>query len=65
MPLYARAGIHEAWLCDLTTRRVDVHRDVTAGRYASVRALTATQRLAVTAFPDIALTVADLLGPAG
>ena len=65
MPLYARAGIQEAWLVDLTTRRVDVHRDVTRGRYASVRKLTATQPLTVNAFPDIALTVAELLGPSG
>jgi hypothetical protein len=62
MPLYARAGIREAWLCDLTTGRVDVHRDVTAGRYASVRSLTATQQLTATAVPDISVTVAELLG---
>ena len=62
MPLYARGGIREAWLCDLTTARVDVHRDVTAGRYASVRSFTATQRLSVDALRDIAVTVAELLG---
>ena len=65
MPLYARAGIQEAWLCDLTTDRVDVHRDVTAGRYASVRKLTPDQRLTVSAFPDVSLSVAELLGPSG
>jgi Uma2 family endonuclease len=65
MPLYARGGIREAWLCDLTTARVDVHRDVTAGRYASVRTFTAPQRLTVDAFPDVTLTVADLLGVRG
>ena len=62
MPLYARAGIREAWLCDLTTGRVDVHRDVTAGRYANVRTFTAAQRLSVPTFPDVTLTVAELLG---
>jgi Uma2 family endonuclease len=65
MPLYARGGIREAWLCDLTTGRVDVHRDLTAGRYASVRTFTASQRLTVDAFPDVALTVAELLGLRG
>ncbi len=64
MPLYARAGIREAWLCDLTTGRVDVHRDATAGRYASLRTLTAAQQLTVLAFPDVSLTVAELLGHA-
>lgn len=60
MPLYARGGIREAWLCDLTTGRVDVHRDVTAVRYASVRTFTAAQRLSIDAFPDVTLTVAEL-----
>ena len=64
MPLYAQAGIRESWLCDLTTGRVHVHRDVTAGRYASVRTLTAAQRLSVQTFPDVSLSVAELLGPA-
>jgi Uma2 family endonuclease len=64
MPLYARGGVREAWLCDLATGRVDVHRDVTAGRYASVRTFTSAQRLTVLAFPDISLSVAELLGPA-
>ena len=64
MPLYARGGIRETWLGDLTTGRVDVHRDVTAGRYASVRTFSAAQRLAPEAFPDVSLTVAELLGAA-
>jgi len=37
---------------------------VTAGRYASVRTFTSAQRLTVVAFPDISLSVAELLGPA-
>lgn len=62
MPLYARGGVQEAWLCDLTTGRVDVHRDLTAGRYATVRTLRGPQSLPVAAFPDVAVTVDDLLG---
>lgn len=65
MPLYARGGVREAWLCDLTTGRVDVHRDLTAGRYATVRALRGPQSLTVTAFPDVAVSVDDLLGRPG
>jgi Uma2 family endonuclease len=63
MPLYARGGIREAWLCDLTTGRVDVHRNVTGGRYASVRTFTSTQRLTVEAFPDLSVAAGELLGP--
>lgn len=62
MPLYARAGIREAWLCDLTTGRVDVHRDITAGRYASVRTFGSAQRLTVESLPNISVTVGELLG---
>ncbi|HEY7521457.1 MAG TPA: Uma2 family endonuclease [Methylomirabilota bacterium] len=62
MPLYARGGIRETWLCDLTRNRVDVHRDLTAGRYASVRTFTGAQRLTVEAFPDVSVTVDELLG---
>ena len=64
MPLYGRAGIQEAWLCELTTGRVDVHRDVTGGRYATVRTYTTAQSLSAQAFADIAVSVAELLGPA-
>lgn len=65
MPLYARGGVREAWLCDLTTGRVDVHRDLTAGRYATVRTLRGAQSLTVGALPDVALSVDQLLGRAG
>jgi Uma2 family endonuclease len=64
MPIYARGGVGEAWLCDLTTGRVEVHRDLTAGRYATVRTLRGAQTLTAGAFPDVTLTVAELLGRA-
>ena len=61
MPLYAAGGVEEAWLCDLTRGRVHVHRDPTAGGYATVRTLTGAQVLTVGAFPDLAVTVRELL----
>jgi Uma2 family endonuclease len=62
MPLYARGGVREAWLCDLAGGRVEVHRDPTAGRYASVRTITGAQPLTLTALPDVELTADRLLG---
>jgi Uma2 family endonuclease len=62
LPLYARAGIREAWLCDLTTGRVEVHRKPTAQGYGAVRVFARGASLAAAAFPDIPLTVDDLLG---
>ena len=62
LPLYARVGIPETWLCDLVTGRVDVHRHAADGRYHSVRSLTRGQTLAPTAFPHIHVRVEDLIG---
>jgi hypothetical protein len=64
MPLYARAGVREAWLCDLTSRRIHVHQHPTAGRYESVRTFTGTQPLSVGALADVTVGIDDLLGRA-
>lgn len=64
VPLYAEGGIPETWLCDLTTGRLELYRDPTAGRYATVRTYTSVQTVAAEAFPDIRLTVDELLGGA-
>src|SRR5215470_4221748 len=39
IPLYARAGICEVWLLDLTTERVEVFRRPTGGHYRDVAPL--------------------------
>ena len=62
IPLYARVGIRETWLCDLVTGRVDVHRDPMDGRYRSVQTLTRGETLAPTALPDIRVAVEHLIG---
>jgi Uma2 family endonuclease len=62
VPLYARAGIPEVWLVDLASEQVMVHRAPTEGRYADVRTLGRGDRLAPQAFPDLELSVADVLG---
>jgi Uma2 family endonuclease len=62
IPLYARVGIRETWLCDVVTGRVEVHRDATDGRYRSVRALARGETLAPTALPNIHVSVEDLIG---
>jgi Uma2 family endonuclease len=62
MPLYARAGIGEVWLVDLTTDRVEVHREPADEGYRQMLALARGQPLRPVAFPDLALTVDDFLG---
>ncbi len=63
-PLYAQAGIPELWLVDVPSRQVVVHRAPAGGRYGEVRSVGHGDRLAPQAFPDVALSVADVLGQA-
>jgi len=62
IPLYARAGIGEVWLLDLTTEHVEVLRAPSAGRYRDVARLERGASLTLLAFPDLPLVVDDLLG---
>jgi Uma2 family endonuclease len=62
LPLYARAGITETWLLDLTTARVEVFRGPAPAGYAEARVLVRGDDLAPTALPDLRVTVEDLLG---
>jgi Uma2 family endonuclease len=64
LPLYARAGVRETWLCDLTTDSLTLHREPTEGRYATERTLSRAQRVAPLAFPDVDVSVVELLGRA-
>ena len=62
IPLYARAGIQEAWLVNLPAQTIEVHRGPTPEGYQDVRTLGRGQRLAPEAFPESTLTVDDILG---
>src|SRR5262245_40846179 len=53
IPLYARAGVGEVWLLDLTTERVEVFRAASGGRYGDVMRLERGATLAPLAFPDL------------
>jgi len=61
IPLYARAGIPEAWLVRLTDRCIEVYRDPAATGYQSMQTFR-TGTLSPLAFPDLALTVETILG---
>lgn len=62
IPLYARAGIVEAWLLDLTTEHVEVFREPTGDRCREIIRLERGASLTPLAFPDLTLVVDDLLG---
>jgi Uma2 family endonuclease len=62
MGLYARKGILEAWLLDLTREAVSVNRDPSPDGYKNVVLLRRGDRVGAAAFPDIDLEAAELLG---
>jgi Uma2 family endonuclease len=62
IPLYARVGVREVWLVDLTTAQLEVHREPLGDRYGDVRVLARGERVAPEAFPDLSLDVAELIG---
>jgi len=62
LPLYARAGIAEAWLLDLATDRVEVYREPSHAGYRQAATAGRNERVTPQAFPDLSLSVEDLLG---
>ena len=62
IPLYARVGILEVWLVDLTTARLEIHREPMGDRYGNALTFTRGERVSPEAFPDLSLDVADLVG---
>jgi Uma2 family endonuclease len=62
MPLYARAGVREAWLVDLTADLVEVYREPSGDRYRDIRVVGRGQVVVPGAFPDLAVQLADVLG---
>jgi Uma2 family endonuclease len=62
LPLYAKAGVLEVWLIDLTKQSIDVCRGPRGEAYTEIQDLRAGDTVSPAAFPDIRLAVADLLG---
>jgi Uma2 family endonuclease len=62
LPRYAAAGIPEYWIVDLKGEILDVYREPAAGRYGASRQLRRGDSIAPAAFPDVTLTVDDILG---
>lgn len=61
-PLYARAGVAEAWLVDLEARRVEIHGGARESGYGDVRLPRIEETFAPAALPALTVTLRDLLG---
>ena len=62
LPKYARSGIRETWLMDLPGQKIEIHRRPVEGVYLDRTILLPGETIAAEAFPDLVLSVSDLLG---
>jgi Uma2 family endonuclease len=61
LPLYARAGIPEAWIFDLTTTRIERHTDPSPDGYQSIAIAGRGQTLASLRIPELTIAVDDVM----
>lgn len=64
LPLYARAGVLEVWIVDLTREVVEVFRDPGRKGYAFAQTVERGGTVAPAALPDAVIVVAEILPPA-
>ncbi len=58
---YARNGVPEYWILDLTVARLEVYRDPAGATHQSMIALTGADTVSPMLAPDASIQVADLL----
>jgi Uma2 family endonuclease len=62
LPLYARSGVSEAWLADIDSGHLEIHRGAGDAGYRDVLVPGAHETFAPDAFPHLLVTRRDLLG---
>jgi len=61
IPLYAQSGIAEAWIIDLVGDVVEVYSSLAADSYQQVRRMGRGETMTVPGFPNVSLTVEEIL----
>lgn len=61
MPLYAGAGIPEAWIVNLVDRWIEVYRDPSPAGYTTMLKILAGKSINPQAFNDVVVVVGELL----
>ncbi len=62
IPLYARAGIPEAWVMDIAADRLETYQDPVAGQYVRVRTASRGDVLTPLQFPHLTFAADEILG---
>jgi len=62
IPLYARVGIPETWLVDLTEKQVEIYREPSASGYKEKRTAGLKESLSPLALPNVSVKVREILG---
>jgi Uma2 family endonuclease len=62
VPLYARAGIAEVWIVNLSDERVETYRDPSGGAYQANASVRRGEEVEARAVASLRLSVAELLG---
>ena len=65
LPLYARAGVPEAWLVDLQNSIIELHTEPSTDGYKVVRKFDRTETIASTTVPEISIDIGQVLGVTG
>lgn len=60
--LYAEAGVRDCWIVDVAGDAIEVYREPGADAFRLTERVGRGGMLAPLAFPDVAVTVADILG---
>ena len=63
--LYATSDVDEYWIVDLERGTIEVRRDRVDGNWTSVQTFRRGERVAMLAFPDVAIDVAEVVPPVG
>jgi Uma2 family endonuclease len=63
LPLYARTGVPEVWIVNRRADAVDVFREPSSDGYRDQFHRGRGEHVAPSAFPDLRLSVDELLGP--
>jgi Uma2 family endonuclease len=62
LPLYARAGIREVWIVDLSGEVIERHTDPSGYSYRHTERVPRGEWIESSTLPDLALTAEDVLG---